>query len=96
MVNAALEDAARLFVICHELGHAALHARDPEISAAYRAERRALSYWYERDGAQYLRRGEGPVWRMVEAEADRFAELLLGAELAAIAREQLNALEQAA
>jgi hypothetical protein len=95
-INEALEGPARLFVIAHELGHAALHARDPRIAAAYDAEMKGLSYWYEKDGTSYLHRGEGPVWQMVEAEADRFAELLLGTDVVAIALQQLDVLELAA
>jgi hypothetical protein len=95
-VNEALEGPARLFVIAHELGHAALHARDPEIAEAYRTEMRTLSYWYEQDGTSYRHLGEGPVWQTVEAEADRFAELLLGADVVAMARQAIDALELAA
>jgi Zn-dependent peptidase ImmA (M78 family) len=83
-VNRRLTGAARLFVILHELGHFTLHTRDDAIVERYQAERRALG------------RGRGAVWQLVEAEADRFAELVLGAELAAIAHAQLDATERAA
>jgi hypothetical protein len=88
ILDESLEGTALLHVALHELAHHALHLTIGYLRARIEERRRSLRQpATEREQAEDAR---------FEAEADYFAELLLGAPSAAIARQQLDALELAA
>jgi hypothetical protein len=94
LVSERLSGAGQLLVIAHELGHRALHSRCATMLPAYVAESRARTYCYQRAGTWYTRMNDGPIWRMIEAEADLFADLLLGNELATAGRREICSMRE--
>jgi len=95
MIHGKLSGLAWQYVLLHELGHVALHM-DPEVAAAIRAENPCDPYQGD-DGNWYWPAPTGPLYRRHEAEAELFADLLLGErrEAARAAFEAFDPFDQA-
>lgn len=79
-----LDPAVELFVIAHEIGHQHLHLT-PDYLEAWRPDARPMAV--RRQDSEHHQR---------EAEADYFADLIVGPALAALAHQQIEAIRRAA